>query len=587
MANTIFQLRRSSVSGKQPNTSTLSIGELGINITDQKLYSTNGSVVFEIGSNVVNQRITNSLTIDNDKRLYFQTVNTSVYAALVQQSDDNFVFYTSNSSYGTRAVYSIYANSNSSEFSFQTPVRFNANVTVLSANGTQGSPGQYLTSNGSTVYWSSPGVASVNTAAQWTWTNTHTFQANVSFTGNGIGLTTNTSAIYLGGIADANWKIGRNTGVVTKWKYTNNTIDIVTANSNLEGMTIGLVNGNSYFETGYLGTFIAGNVTIGNTSSNATINSTSFSGTANNSNYAFGKSESGLNVNNSLTSNNASYLGGTAAANFVQNTDSRTLSGNLVFSGANVAFTGNATFSGGVYANGSLGTANQVLTTNGTAVYWSNTSGGGGATAVRQQYTGNGSNTVFTVTTGYTATQLDVYVNGVKYYNGTEVDVSDGSTISFTNAPPNGSLIEVVGISDTLSYPSNYVTNNYSGTLSGQINFSNTLTFSNTVTTGAISANGSVGTAGQVLASNGTATYWTSLVGVDANAQYAFTNTISFSNTVSFGSNVTVNTSTIFLGNSSVNTNITAGLITINGSNVVTTATALKVYYANNSLAYP
>lgn len=243
-----------------------------------------------------------------------------------------------------------------------------------------------------------------------------------------------------------------------------------------------------------------------------------------------------------------------------------------------------------ISANGGLGSAGQVLTSDGANVYWSTVSGGGGggaATAVRQQYTGNGTNTVFTVTTGYTPTQLDVYVNGVKYYNGTEVDVSNGSIISFTNAPPSGSLIEVVGYSNTISYPSNYVTNNYSGTLSGNLTFTNTVLFSNTVTTGAISANGSLGTNGQVLASNGTATYWTSVVGVDANAQYSFTNTISFSNTISFGSNLTVNTSTIFLGNSSVNTSITAGLMTINGSNVVTTATALKVYYANNSLAYP
>jgi hypothetical protein len=42
-----------------------------------------------------------------------------------------------------------------------------------------------------------------------------------------------------------------------------------------------------------------------------------------------------------LTSNNATRLGGTLAASYVQNTDSRTLSGNLAFSGANVSFTGN------------------------------------------------------------------------------------------------------------------------------------------------------------------------------------------------------------------------------------------------------
>ena len=58
MANTTFQLRRSSVAGKVPNTSTLSIGELGINLTDQVLYSSNGSGIFEIGSNLSTLSVT-------------------------------------------------------------------------------------------------------------------------------------------------------------------------------------------------------------------------------------------------------------------------------------------------------------------------------------------------------------------------------------------------------------------------------------------------------------------------------------------------------------------------------------------------
>jgi hypothetical protein len=313
------------------------------------------------------QTFANGVTINNDKRLYFQTVNTSAYAAFVQQSDDNFVFYTTNTSYGTRAVYSIYANSNSSEFSFQTPVRFNANVTVLVANGTTGSPGQILASDGTNVYWVSPGAASVNTAAQFTWSNTHTFSANVSFTGNGIGLTSNTGALYLAGTSDANWRIGRNTGSPSKFFYSNVTLDILAGGSNLEGITFGQNGANTYLETGANGTFTRNPIYVGNATVNVTINSTSFTG----------------------TSNNASYLGGTAAANFVQNTDSRTLSGNLNFTGANNTISGNLTITStgeliitsgaGIYANGSLGSSGQVLTTNGSSVYWSTSSGGGGS----------------------------------------------------------------------------------------------------------------------------------------------------------------------------------------------------------------
>jgi hypothetical protein len=61
MANTTIQLKRSSVAGKQPNTSTLSIGELAINITDKKLYSSDGSNIFEPAANITNINITGGL----------------------------------------------------------------------------------------------------------------------------------------------------------------------------------------------------------------------------------------------------------------------------------------------------------------------------------------------------------------------------------------------------------------------------------------------------------------------------------------------------------------------------------------------
>jgi hypothetical protein len=48
VASTI-KIKRSGVAGKQPNTSTISVGELAINFKDQKLYSSNGTAVFQIG----------------------------------------------------------------------------------------------------------------------------------------------------------------------------------------------------------------------------------------------------------------------------------------------------------------------------------------------------------------------------------------------------------------------------------------------------------------------------------------------------------------------------------------------------------
>lgn len=48
--STKFQIKRSSVSGKTPNTTNISPGELALNLSDQKLYSSNGTAVFEIGA---------------------------------------------------------------------------------------------------------------------------------------------------------------------------------------------------------------------------------------------------------------------------------------------------------------------------------------------------------------------------------------------------------------------------------------------------------------------------------------------------------------------------------------------------------
>jgi hypothetical protein len=640
-----------------------------------------------------------NIHINNDKKLKFQTVNTSVYAAFSQQSDDNFVFYTSNTTYGSRPVWAIYANSDSSNLSILVPTVFNttAYVGAVSANGSLGSAGQLLTSNGSATYWSSPGAVSVNTAAQYTWTNTQTFSSNITFSGNGITFTTNTGAVYFNGLSDSNWKIGRNTGGLTKSYYTGNTLDIIAYSSSgsLEGIALGQTGANVWFETGYNGSYTKNPIYVGNSSVNVSINSTSFTGTANNTSYvgtvsaanvvsnaqltsnlANYQTTAGLSANvATLTANNTSFVGSVSAANVVSNSQlsanlanyqttaglsanvatltanntsyvgtvsaanvvsNAQLSGNLAnyvtttnltnnlanyqttaglsanvatltanntsfvgsvsaanvvsnaqltanlanyqttaglsanvatltanntsFVGsvsaanvvsnaqltsnlanyqttaglaANVAIltannannlggvaaasyvntSGSYTITGvhtynanivvgttaGISANGGYGTSGQVLTSNGTTVYWSTASSGGfsngqsisvnnfvitgaftangangssgqvlttngsatywstpssGSTtfqAVQQQYTGDGTTTTFSVSGGYVANNLNVYLNGVMLRKGTEVTVTSGSTFTVTTAPPSGSLIDAIGVSALLA----------------------------------------------------------------------------------------------------------------------------------------
>jgi hypothetical protein len=55
---TRFQLKRSTVSGVIPTTIDIANGELAINLPDRKLFTSNGSSVYEVGSNLTNLAVT-------------------------------------------------------------------------------------------------------------------------------------------------------------------------------------------------------------------------------------------------------------------------------------------------------------------------------------------------------------------------------------------------------------------------------------------------------------------------------------------------------------------------------------------------
>jgi hypothetical protein len=296
-------------------------------------------------------------------------------------------------------------------------------TSAITANGTVGTNGQVLTSNGTEIYWGAP--AGVNTSQQYTWTNAHTYTANITV-GNsslktfiinesgssrvsyGIQGSNATHTSYVNTFTFGTGGVGGietlYSGVSPDGSYSQLSLELTNqtfgngaviyltrvSGSNsayaelytnqqrsslamtMNGKEISLTTNTSQSQISLFdqtdsttNTQITINdIRIGNSTVNITINSTSFSGTANNS----------------------TNLGGVVAANYVQNTDSRTLSGNLVFSGANVNFTGNLRVTGGLLANGSLGTSGQVLTSNGTSTYWA-TAAGGGSVNTAAQYT--------------------------------------------------------------------------------------------------------------------------------------------------------------------------------------------------------
>jgi hypothetical protein len=223
--------------------------------------------------------------------------------------------------------------------------------------------------------------------------------ADISLSGNVTATSTVNAASHTSGaIGTGTGGTVQNTTVIFVGNNTINTV-ITSAGLAINGTatianssgvyTTGVVNAASH-TSGAIGTGTGGTVQnttvmfIGNNTINAVINSTALSIGGNSianstgANNAFnlgGTAASSYQLNSTLaanvatlTANNANNLGGVLAANFVQNTDSRTLSGNLNFTGANVTFGGaNLTVTGtntSFSSNVNIGGTNAAITAN-------------------------------------------------------------------------------------------------------------------------------------------------------------------------------------------------------------------------------
>jgi hypothetical protein len=240
LANTVFKLRRSSVAGKVPNTTTLSIGELGLNLTDRKLFSSDGSAVFELGSNLTSLSVFSTLYVGNS------TVNVTINSTAFSGSSNNASYLggtaasgyqttaglsanvatltANNSTYFAGQSQSYYANVTSPIFTTTITVgnstvntivnSTSLTVTSIIANGSVGSSTQVLASNGTGIYWTAPTATSsrvysktVASALQ------NTFTTSTSFTSGAID-------VYVNGVHLSN----------TDFTEVNNTTVQLTAN---------------------------------------------------------------------------------------------------------------------------------------------------------------------------------------------------------------------------------------------------------------------------------------------------------------------------------------------------------------------
>jgi hypothetical protein len=218
----------------------------------------------------------------------------------------------------------------------------NVDLNILNANGGPGTSGYVLFSggSGSNAYWAGAGGLGVNTAAQYSFTNTISFSNTITFTtsilANTINATSYTAGVY-GSSADG---------------FLANSTTIAVGNSTVNGMI----------------------------TSNSSV--TYFTGTANNANYLGGTAASSYATQSYVTSqgyitssalsgyatqsyadSSASSYASTAYSNAMADTLTRnaTYTGNTTFNSANHSITGTNTY---ISSNTTITGTNTVISSN-------------------------------------------------------------------------------------------------------------------------------------------------------------------------------------------------------------------------------
>lgn len=346
---------------------------------------------------------TNSLSVGNSVIIGGATVNSTYYTGTSANSAKLG---------GVEAVYYVNSTGNYTITGIHT---YKANLVAngvlsvanaISLNGSNGTGGYVLTSAGdNNVYWSAP----VNVAAQYAWTNTHVFSNTI--TANSITLSNSIIAgnnISVAKILLANSYEGQAGMVLTSAGSASNTYwkNPINSNTNAGGGGVQFHNGTTFgATTGLTFSAASNNLTVGNTITlnGVTINSTSFPGTA----------------------TNATKLNGVEPTSYVNVTDNYTFTG-VHTHNANIVIGTSAK----LFAQGSYGATNQVLTVTSTGgVQWTNpaavgvtsVSGGNGFTACTITSTGT-----FTVKAG---NGISVDTNGVRVVAGNSSIISNSTGV--------------------------------------------------------------------------------------------------------------------------------------------------------------
>ena len=301
-------------------------------------------------------QVTDPITIKNQ----IQEINSIDQLGLntANRSDGSLVTWNSNTNLYDVKPFNTYVT-----FSWSNTHTFNANVifkSAILANNSPGSAGQILTSNGNGIYWanSTPytfgvGLTTNNGVVSVNSVYISTLSSNnATYLGGKIESDLNAnSAVYLGGFQSSYFAANSS---LANYYLASNPAGYITSSSSITG---------SANSATYLG---------GKTEANLNVNSASYAVIANNATYAFGKTEDSLNANS------ATYLGGFTSSYFASNSSLAnyylaTNPAGYITSSASITGSANsATYLGGK-TEANLNVNSSVYSTNATFAYTANT----------------------------------------------------------------------------------------------------------------------------------------------------------------------------------------------------------------------
>jgi hypothetical protein len=301
-------------------------------------------------------------------------------------------------------------------------------------------------------------------------------QPNITSVGtlSSLSITGNLSAgnASLGNSVVANYFTGSGAGLtsviaVTAATVTTNAQPAITSVGTLTSLIVGNATANSTFGNGTITasgniSFTGSNVSLGSISNLKITGGTAgyFMTTDGNGNLSWGNAAGGSGVSATGTDkqiqfNDGGALGASANLTFDKTTKTLTVDKAVHVSGANLGIN-----VGNIYIGG--GSTNQILKTDGAGnLSWIAQPV---ATITVDNFTGDGTTTAFTLSvTPTNINQTIVNYNGVFQLRTSAYTIS-GTTLTFTEAPLNGSKIEVTTTLGAMSGAGAFVTRSYTGT---------------------------------------------------------------------------------------------------------------------------